>query len=44
MDYLNEKSVLAAGGTWLAKKDDIAQGRWDKIADNCRKVCELVGR
>jgi len=44
MDYLNEESVLAAGGTWLAKKDDIAEGRWEKIADNCRKVCELVGR
>jgi 2-dehydro-3-deoxyphosphogluconate aldolase/(4S)-4-hydroxy-2-oxoglutarate aldolase len=44
MDYLNEKSVLAAGGTWLAKKDDIAEGRWEKISDNCRKVCELVGQ
>ncbi len=44
MDYLNEKSVLAAGGTWLAKKNDIAEGRWEKIADNCRKVCELVVR
>jgi 2-dehydro-3-deoxyphosphogluconate aldolase/(4S)-4-hydroxy-2-oxoglutarate aldolase len=42
MDYLNESAVLAAGGTWLAKKDDIAEGRWDKISENCRNVRELV--
>ena len=26
MDYLNEPAVLAAGGTWLAKKEDIKAG------------------
>ncbi len=43
MDYLGESSVLAAGGTWLAKKDDIAEGCWEKITENCRKVRELLG-
>jgi 2-dehydro-3-deoxyphosphogluconate aldolase/(4S)-4-hydroxy-2-oxoglutarate aldolase len=43
MDYLGEPSVLAVGGTWLAKKDDIADGRWEKITENCRKVRELLG-
>jgi 2-dehydro-3-deoxyphosphogluconate aldolase/(4S)-4-hydroxy-2-oxoglutarate aldolase len=44
LDYLNEPAVLAAGGTWLANKDDIAAGRWEQITENCRKVCQLVGR
>jgi 2-dehydro-3-deoxyphosphogluconate aldolase/(4S)-4-hydroxy-2-oxoglutarate aldolase len=42
MDYLNESAVLAAGGTWLAKKDDIADGRWEKITENCRQVRRLL--
>jgi 2-dehydro-3-deoxyphosphogluconate aldolase/(4S)-4-hydroxy-2-oxoglutarate aldolase len=41
-EYLRDKSVLALGGTWLATKDDIAAGRWDKITENCRKVCQLL--
>ncbi|MGO8750358.1 MAG: bifunctional 4-hydroxy-2-oxoglutarate aldolase/2-dehydro-3-deoxy-phosphogluconate aldolase [Thermoguttaceae bacterium] len=41
-EYLRDKSVLAVGGTWLATKDDIAAGRWDKITENCRKVCQLL--
>jgi 2-dehydro-3-deoxyphosphogluconate aldolase/(4S)-4-hydroxy-2-oxoglutarate aldolase len=41
-DYLNESSVIAAGGTWLAKKDVISAGKWDEISANCRQVCELV--
>jgi 2-dehydro-3-deoxyphosphogluconate aldolase/(4S)-4-hydroxy-2-oxoglutarate aldolase len=41
-EYLREKSVLAVGGTWLATKDDIAAGRWQNIAENCRKLCELL--
>lgn len=41
-EYLGEKIVLAVGGTWLAKKDDIASGNWSKITDNCRRVTELV--
>jgi len=41
-DYLAEPSVIAAGGTWLAKKDAISAGKWDEITANCREVCELV--
>ncbi len=41
-DYLREPSVLAVGGTWLATKDDIAAGRWQKITDNCRRACERL--
>ncbi len=41
-DYLGESSVMAAGGTWLARKEAISAGNWDEIAANCRQVCELV--
>jgi 2-dehydro-3-deoxyphosphogluconate aldolase / (4S)-4-hydroxy-2-oxoglutarate aldolase len=41
-EYLREKSVLAVGGTWLATRDDIAAGRWEKITSNCRQVCEAI--
>ena len=41
-DYLANKSVLAVGGTWLATKEDIQQGRWDAIADKCRQAVEIA--
>jgi 2-dehydro-3-deoxyphosphogluconate aldolase / (4S)-4-hydroxy-2-oxoglutarate aldolase len=41
-EYLRAKCVLAVGGTWLAPKDDIAAGRWEQIAENCRKLCDLL--
>lgn len=42
-DYLAVRAVLAVGGTWLASRDDINAGRWDAIAENCRKVRALLG-
>ncbi len=42
MDYLSSDVVLAVGGTWVAKKDDIAAGNWDKIKSNCREICKLL--
>ena len=41
-EYLQNPAVLAVGGTWLATKDDITAGRWEKIAENCRRVCQLL--
>jgi 2-dehydro-3-deoxyphosphogluconate aldolase/(4S)-4-hydroxy-2-oxoglutarate aldolase len=40
-EYLDSPFVLAVGGTWLAMKDDIAEGRWEVIAAKCRKVRAL---
>ena len=37
-DYLALKTVLAVGGTWIAKKEDMTAGRWDVISANCRAV------
>jgi 2-dehydro-3-deoxyphosphogluconate aldolase/(4S)-4-hydroxy-2-oxoglutarate aldolase len=42
-EYLQAKSVLAVGGTWLATQADVAAGRWENIRENCRKVCALLG-
>ena len=30
--YLEVKEIMAVGGTWLAKSDDLKAGRWDVIS------------
>ncbi len=37
-DYLATPGVLACGGTWIASKDDIAQGRWETITARCKEA------
>jgi 2-dehydro-3-deoxyphosphogluconate aldolase/(4S)-4-hydroxy-2-oxoglutarate aldolase len=41
-DYLALPTVVAIGGSWLAKRNDIAAGNWDVITENCRKAVELL--
>jgi 2-dehydro-3-deoxyphosphogluconate aldolase/(4S)-4-hydroxy-2-oxoglutarate aldolase len=43
-NYLLLPTVAMVGGTWIAKKDAIAGGKWDQIRENCRQVRELVAR
>ncbi len=43
-EYLEIKAVLAAGGTWIAKRETIANKEWDVIAENCRQAVELVNK
>jgi 2-dehydro-3-deoxyphosphogluconate aldolase / (4S)-4-hydroxy-2-oxoglutarate aldolase len=40
--YLEYAPIIAAGGTWIAKPDDLAAGRWNEIRDRCKKACEIV--
>lgn len=40
--YLKIKTVAAVGGTWIAKKEDMAEGKWDEIAQRCRDACAIV--
>ena len=40
--YLALDTVAAVGGTWLAKKEDMANGRWDEIAQRCREARAIV--
>ncbi len=41
--YLAVEAVAAVGGTWIAKKDDMAAGKWQEISGRCRAAVELVG-
>lgn len=43
-DYLRQPYVFAVGGTWIAPRSDIAQGRWREIAERARSVARLSGR
>lgn len=41
-EYLEEKCVLAIGGSWIATREDIAAARWKTIRDNCRAAMAVV--
>lgn len=41
-DYLKLPIVAAAGGTWIAKTADMAEGKWDDIRQRCKEVAALV--
>lgn len=41
-EYLRSDVVLAVGGTWVAKRDDIAAGNWSRITDNCRQIRSVL--
>lgn len=40
--YLKIGTVAAVGGTWIAKKEDLAESRWEQIAQRCREACATV--
>jgi 2-dehydro-3-deoxyphosphogluconate aldolase / (4S)-4-hydroxy-2-oxoglutarate aldolase len=40
--YLREESVLALGGSWLAKRSDIDGGRWNEITRQANVARTLV--
>lgn len=42
LTYLSSEAVLAVSGSWVAKRDDIAAGNWDRIADNCQQIRKLL--
>ena len=44
MEYLALDVVLAVGGSWVAKRDDIAAGNWDKIKANCQAIRAAMER
>ena len=41
-DYFSVKTIMAVGGTWIAKREDIIAGNWDKIRNNCRNAVSLI--
>jgi 2-dehydro-3-deoxyphosphogluconate aldolase/(4S)-4-hydroxy-2-oxoglutarate aldolase len=36
--YLDLPQVLACGGSWIASRDDISAGNWDRICSRCRDI------
>jgi 2-dehydro-3-deoxyphosphogluconate aldolase / (4S)-4-hydroxy-2-oxoglutarate aldolase len=40
--YLYFKSVAAVGGTWIARPEDLAGGKWQVIRDRCKAALEIV--
>jgi len=42
--YLKLDTVAAVGGTWIAKKEDLANGKWDDIRNRCKAALEIVAK
>ncbi len=42
--YLKINTVVAVGGTWIAKKDDLVAGKWDDITNRCKAALEVVAK
>jgi 2-dehydro-3-deoxyphosphogluconate aldolase/(4S)-4-hydroxy-2-oxoglutarate aldolase len=42
--YLSLETVAAVGGTWIAKKQDLSDGRWEDIANRCKAALRLVAK
>ena len=40
--YLYFKSLAAVGGTWIARPEDLAGGKWHAIRDRCKAALEIV--
>ena len=42
--YLKLDIVAAVGGTWIAKKEDLAAGKWTDIRARCKAALEVVAK
>jgi 2-dehydro-3-deoxyphosphogluconate aldolase/(4S)-4-hydroxy-2-oxoglutarate aldolase len=42
--YLKLETVAAVGGTWIAKKQDLANGKWDDIRARCKAALEIAAK
>jgi len=42
--YLKLDTVAAVGGTWIAKKEDLANGNWLEVRNRCQAALEIVAR
>lgn len=41
-EYLALPTVAACGGTWIATRDDLAEGYWSTIRERCRRVVDII--
>ncbi len=42
--YLSLDAVAGVGGTWVAKRDDLAKGNWTEITGRCREIAKIVAK
>jgi len=42
--YLKIETVVAVGGTWIAKKEDLTNGNWAEVRSRCKAALEVVAR
>jgi 2-dehydro-3-deoxyphosphogluconate aldolase / (4S)-4-hydroxy-2-oxoglutarate aldolase len=42
--YLKLDTVAAVGGTWIAKKEDLAAGNWEDIRNRCKAALQVVAK
>jgi 2-dehydro-3-deoxyphosphogluconate aldolase/(4S)-4-hydroxy-2-oxoglutarate aldolase len=40
--YLEMPVILACGGTWIAKPQDMAAGNWSEVVSRCKEVAKIV--
>ncbi len=40
--YLKNPSIVACGGTWMAKREWIQEGQWEKVREACGKTVGVV--
>jgi 2-dehydro-3-deoxyphosphogluconate aldolase/(4S)-4-hydroxy-2-oxoglutarate aldolase len=40
--YLSDSSIIAVGGSWIAKRDAIKANDWKKITENARNANETI--
>jgi 2-dehydro-3-deoxyphosphogluconate aldolase/(4S)-4-hydroxy-2-oxoglutarate aldolase len=43
-NYLKLDTVAAVGGTWIAKKEDLAAGNWDDVRNRCKAALQVVAK
>ena len=42
--YLKLETVVAVGGTWITKKEDLAGGKWEEVRKRCKAAVEFVSK
>ena len=42
--YLNLDTVAVVGGTWIAKKEDLANERWDDVRTRCKAAADIIAK
>lgn len=44
IDYLSLESVIAVGGTWIAKSQEISAGAWKNITSKCKEARKAINQ